>query len=96
MTTYAISQNQEREQLDKNKGIVGHLAKVCAWSGNSFAVGVGFSIHAIVNFSKASVEARQNLNPHGRGLAFCFECEYVLLLKAKGFLEITFRTAWSH
>ena len=86
MTTYA-GEVRIKTRLDA-AGINTGLTKVSGMLGKlALAVGVGFSIHAIVNFSKASVEAAAKSESAWTGLGFVLNANNRSLTEAKGFLE---------
>lgn len=86
MTTYA-GEVRIKTRLDA-AGINTGLTKVSGMLGKlALAVGVGFSIHAIVNFSKASVEAAAKSESAWAGLGFVLDANNRSLTEAKGFLE---------
>ena len=85
MTTYA-GEVRIKTRLDA-AGINTGLTKVSGMLGKlALAVGVGFSIHAIVNFSKASVEAAAKSESAWAGLGFVLDANNRSLTEAKGFL----------
>ena len=86
MTTYA-GEVRIKTKLDA-AGINTGLTKVSGMLGKlALAVGVGFSINAIVNFSKASVEAAAKSESAWTGLGFVLNANNRSLTEAKGFLE---------
>jgi len=86
MTTYA-GEVRIKTRLDA-AGINTGLTKVSGMLGKlALAVGVGFSINAIVNFSKASVEAASKSESAWTGLGFVLNANNRSLTEAKGFLE---------
>ena len=86
MTTYA-GEVRIKTRLDA-AGINTGLSKVSGMLGKlALAVGVGFSINAIVNFSKASVEAAAKSESAWTGLGFVLNANNRSLTEAKGFLE---------
>ena len=86
MTTYA-GEVRIKTRLDA-AGINSGLSKVSGMLGKlALAVGVGFSINAIVNFSKASVEAASKSETAWSGLDFVLNANNRSLTEAKGFLQ---------
>jgi hypothetical protein len=86
VTTY-VGEVRIKTRLDA-AGINTGLTKVSGMLGKlALAVGVGFSIHAIVNFSKASVEAAAKSESAWAGLGFVLNANNRSLTEAKGFLE---------
>jgi len=86
VTTYA-GEVRIKTRLDA-AGINTGLSKVSGMLGKlALAVGVGFSINAIVNFSKASVEAAAKSESAWTGLGFVLNANNRSLTEAKGFLE---------
>lgn len=86
MTTYA-GEVRIKTRLDA-AGINSGLSKVTAMMGKlALAVGVGFSINAIVNFSKAAVEAASKSETAWAGLGFVLDANNRSLTEAKGFLQ---------
>ena len=86
MTTYA-GEVRIKTMLDVD-GINAGLAKVSGMLGKlALAVGVGFSINAILNFSKTSVEAAAKSESAWTGLGFVLNANNRSFTEAKGFLE---------
>jgi hypothetical protein len=86
MTTYP-GEVRIKTTLDA-AGINAGLTKVSGMLGKlALAVGVGFSINAIVNFSKASVEAASKSETAWSGLGFILNANKRSFTEAKGFLE---------
>ena len=86
MTTYA-GEVRIKTTLDA-AGINAGLSKVTAMMGKlALAVGVGFSINTIVNFSKAAVEAASKSETAWAGLGFVLDANNRSLTEAKGFLQ---------
>ena len=86
MTTYA-GEVRIKTRLDA-AGINSGLSKVTAMMGKlAVVVGVAFSAQAIINFSKASVEAASKSETAWAGLGFVLNANNRSLTEAKGFLE---------
>ena len=86
MTTYA-GEVRIKTRLDA-AGINSGLSKVTAMMGKlAVVVGVAFSAQAIINFSKASVEAASKSESAWTGLGFVLNANNRSLTEAKGFLE---------
>lgn len=86
MTTYA-GEVRIKTRLDA-AGINSGLSKVTAMMGKlAVVVGVAFSAQAIINFSKAAVEAASKSETAWAGLGFVLDANNRSLTEAKGFLE---------
>jgi len=86
VTTYA-GEVRIKTRLDA-AGINSGLSKVTAMMGKlAVVVGVAFSAQAIINFSKASVEAASKSETAWAGLGFVLNANNRSLTEAKGFLE---------
>lgn len=86
MTTYA-GEVRIKTRLDA-AGINSGLSKVTAMMGKlAVVVGVAFSAQAIINFSKAAVEAASKSETAWAGLGFVLDANNRSLTEAKGFLQ---------
>lgn len=86
MTTYA-GEVRIKTRLDA-AGINSGLSKVTAMMGKlAVVVGVAFSAQAIINFSKAAVEAASKSETAWAGLGFVLDANNRSITEAKGFLQ---------